>query len=138
MKDVIDLVARIFLAAIFMFESYDSLVNFQKTKETMTIYGVTWKQDFLLGTTIFLLTLGALLLLIGYYANVGAILLLLYLIPFTLIVYSFWDDPKDIQHIQSVMFMKNFAIIGGLLLVLIHGSGKYSVKRLVHVLRLPK
>lgn len=138
MKDVIDLVARIFLAAIFMFESYDSLVHFQKTKETMTIYGVTWKQDFLLGATIFLLTLGALLLLIGYYANIGAILLLLYIIPVTLIVYSFWNDPKEVQHVQSIMFMKNIAIIGGLLLVLIHGAGKYSVKRLVHVLRLPK
>lgn len=138
MKDVIDLVARIFLAAIFMFEAYDSLVHFKKTKETMTIYGVTWKQDFLLAATIFLLILGALLLLIGYYANIGSILLLLYIVPVTLIVYSFWDDPKDIQHIQSVMFMKNFAIIGGLLLVLIHGAGKYSVKRLVHVLKLPK
>lgn len=138
MKHIVDLLARIFLSAIFLFEVYDSIIFYGKTKNTMTAYGITWNQDFLLITVITLLILGALLVLIGYYANLGAILLLCYLIPVTLIVYSFWDDPKEVQRIQSIMFMKNIAIIGGLLMLMLHGAGKYSVKRLIHKLRLPK
>ena len=138
MKDIFDVVARFCLAAIFIFEAYDSMAYFKKTKETMTAYGITWNQDLLLSITIGLLVLGAILLLLGYYANFGAILLLLYIIPVTFIVYSFWNDPQEVRRIQSIMFMKNIAIIGGLILLLIYGAGKYSVKRFIHVLRLPK
>lgn len=138
MKDIFDLIARFCLSAIFIFEAYDSMAFFRKTKETMSAYGITWNQDLLLSITIGLLVFGAILLLIGYYANFGAILLLIYLIPVTFIVYSFWNDPEEVRRIQSIMFMKNIAIIGGLILLLIHGAGKYSVKRFLHVLRLPK
>jgi len=138
MKHIFDLLARMMLATIFIFEAYDSISFYQKTKNTMSAYGITWNQDFLLITVISLLVIGAILVLIGYYANLGAFLLLLYLVPITLIVYSFWNDPKDVQHIQSIMFMKNIAIMGGLLLLMVNGAGKYSVKRLIHVLRLPK
>lgn len=138
MKHILDLIARILLSTMFIFEVYDSISFYAKTKNTMTAYGITWNQDFLLMTVITLLTIGATLVVIGYYANLGAVLLLCYMIPITFIVYSFWNDPKDVQRIQSLMFMKNIAIIGGLLLLMVNGAGKYSVKRLVHVLRLPK
>lgn len=138
MKDIFDLVARFCLSAIFIFEAYDTIKFFEKNKNTMTAYGLEWRQDFILGLVVFLLVLGAILILIGYYANLGAILILCYMIPITFIVYSFWNDPKDVQRIQSIMFMKNIAIIGGLILLMVHGAGKYSVKRLIHVLRLPK
>ncbi len=138
MKHFFDLLARMMLATIFIFEAYDSISFYAKTKNTMTAYGLTWNQDFLLITVISLLILGALLVLLGYYANLGAVLLLCYMVPITLIVYSFWNDPQEVKHIQSIMFMKNIAIIGGLLLLMVNGAGKWSVKRLIHVLRLPK
>ena len=138
MKNVLDLIARIFLSTIFIFEAYDSIKFFGKTKSTMSAYGIEWNQDLLLTTVIILLIFGAILVLIGYYANFGAVLLLCYLIPITFIVYSFWNDPQEVQRIQSIMFMKNIAIVGGLLLLIVNGTGKYSVKRLIHVLRLPK
>lgn len=138
MKHLFDLVARIFLSAIFVFEAYDSIHYFSKTKEVMTTYGLTWNQDVLIIAVICFLLIGAFLLLIGYHANVGAFMLLCYLVPVTFIVYSFWNDPAESQRFHSIMFMKNIAIIGGLLLLIIHGAGKYSVKRLIHVLRLPK
>lgn len=138
MKDVLDLLARFCLSAIFIFEAYDSISFFGKTKKTMSAYGIEWNQDFLLSCVIAVLVIGAILILIGYYANIGAFLVLLYMVPITFIVYSFWNDPADVQRIQSIMFMKNVAIIGGLLLLIVNGTGKYSVKRLIHVLRLPK
>jgi putative oxidoreductase len=138
MKDVADLIGRVFLSMIFFFEAYDSIAFFKQTKNTMTTYGLTWNQDLLLYGVIVFLVLGATLVLIGYYANLGAILILVYWIPITFIVFSFWNDPVEVRRIQSIMFMKNIAIVGGLLILIVNGSGKYSVKRLIYTLKLPK
>ena len=130
MKDTTDLIARIFISLIFLFEAYDSIKFFKSTKETMTQYGITWQQDMLLGVAIFLLISGGILVLIGYRSGFGASLLLLYWIPVTFIVHSWWNDPIETQRGESIEFMKNIAIIGGLLLIVINGSGRFSIRKL--------
>jgi uncharacterized membrane protein YphA (DoxX/SURF4 family) len=138
MKDVADLLARIFISLIFFYEAFDSIIFFKNTKETMTAYGVTWQQDLLLSGVIFLLIVGSLLVLIGYYSRVGSWMILLYWIPFTMIVYSFWNDPLEIRRLHSLYFMRNMGVAAALLLIIVNGSGKYSIRRMLHVLRLPK
>jgi putative oxidoreductase len=130
MKDVTDLIARMLISFIFLFEAYDSIKFFKTTKIQMTEYGITWQQDFLLMSAIFLLILGGLLVLVGYRSKLGAVLLLIYWIPVTFIVHSWWNDPIDVQRAESFAFMKNIAIIGGLLMVFVNGSGRYSIRRL--------
>ncbi|MEN0002949.1 MAG: DoxX family protein [Bacteroidota bacterium] len=137
MKDIIDLIARVLLAFIFLFEAYDSTVYFKSTKLLMTQYGITWKQDLLLTATIAFLLVGGTLILIGYRSKLGAVLILVYWIPVTFIVHSFWNDPPEEQRWQSILFMKNLAITGGLLMVLVNGSGRYSVRRLFATFKVP-
>ncbi len=137
MKDIADLIGRVFLAFMFLFEAYDSIGHFKETKELMTSYGVLWRQDLLLSGTIFLLILGGTLVLIGYRSSFGALLLMLYWVPATFIVHSFWNDPAELVREESIQFMKNLALTGGLLIVLAHGSGKYSIKRLFATSRVP-
>lgn len=138
MKDIYDLMGRIFLSLIFLYEILDSIFFFQHTIETMENYGITWYPKFILIVALIFLVLGTTMVLIGYYANYGAFLLLLYWLPFTLIVYSFWNDPPETQRIIAVYFMRNIAVGGGLLLLMANSAGKYSVRRLIHTLRLPK
>jgi putative oxidoreductase len=138
MKDIADLLARILLAFVFIYEAIDGLLFFDKTKATLSAYGITWNQDFLLWSIIFILFVGSFLVLIGYYANVGAIMILLYWVPFTLIVYSFWNDPVEYKRLHALYFMRNLAMCGGLLLLITNGAGKYSVRRLIYILRLPQ
>lgn len=137
-KDTADLIGRILIAFIFFHEAINSIFTFEQTKLTMTEYGITWYQDILLVGVITILIFGALQVLIGYGANLGALLLLLYWIPFTFIVYSFWNDSDDIRRLHALYFSRNMAIAGGLLILFANGSGNYSVKRLIHVMRLPK
>jgi putative oxidoreductase len=137
MKNTLDLFARIFIAILFYYEALDSFWFFEKTKETMSIYGLTWRQDLLLSLTIIALIVGATLVLIGYYSKFGAFLLLLYLLPTTFIIFSFWNDPVDVRRIQMINFMRNLAIIGGLLLLIVNKPGSYSVKSLIYTMRLP-
>lgn len=138
MKDIFELMGRIFIAFVFIYEALDALVFFEKTKSTMTAYGVSWHQDVVLISLITILILGGFLVLIGYYASFGSVLLLLYWLPYTLIVYSFWDDPVELKRLHALYFMRNLALCGGLMLLLANGAGKYSIKRLLFIMKLPK
>lgn len=137
MKNTIDLIGRIFISFIFLFEAYDSIKYFAETKATMTEYGILQHQDLLLTGSIGMLIMGGLLVLIGYRSSLGAVLLLLYWIPVTFIAHSFWNDLPPVQRLESIQFMKNLAIMGGLLIVLVNGSGRYSVRRLFATARVP-
>jgi putative oxidoreductase len=137
MKDVGDLLGRIFLSFIFLYEAYDSVFYMQPTKTTMTEYGITWQQDLLFIGAVTLLILGGLMILSGYRASLGAFMLLLYWVPVTFIVHSFWNDPPEVERMQAILFMKNIAITGGLLMVWVNGAGRYSIKRLFATFRVP-
>ena len=130
MKDIIDLIGRVFLSFIFLFEAYDSLVFYKATKAQMINYGITWQTDTLLYVAIFILISGGILVLLGYRSSFGATLLLLYWIPVTFVLFSWWNDPIEFRRDASIQFMKNLSIAGGLLVVVVNGSGKYSVRRL--------
>jgi putative oxidoreductase len=129
MKDIFDLLGRILLSFIFLFEAYDYIAYAKQNKLAMTGYGVTWNQDLLLYGAIVLLVLGGIMLLSGYRMRTGAIFLLMYWVPMTFVVHSFWNDPPESYRLESILFMKNVAIMGGLLIAATHTSGRYAIKR---------
>ncbi len=132
MKDIFDLLGRILLSFIFLFEAYEYFAFEQLSLQAMTIYGLTYKQEFFLYGAILLLLFGGLMILLGYRMRLGAILLLLYWVPVTFIVHDFWTQPGGTEEfrVQSMLFVKNLAIMGGLLLAATHVSGKYRLRRL--------
>ena len=137
MNQVFDLIGRILISLIFFYEGIDSMLFAEKTKMTMAEYGIFWKPDLLLYGSIAFIMIGALMLLIGYRIRFGVWLLLLYWIPVTFIVYSFWNDPQESRRIHAIFFMKNIAIAGGLLMIAAHGGGRYSIQRLFRVSKIP-
>ena len=70
---------------------------------------------------------GALSILLGYRARLGAWLLAIFLIGVTP-MHKFWGitDPM-MQQMQMVMFMKNLAMLGSALLITQFGSGPWSL-----------
>lgn len=102
----------------------------------MTDHGLTWNQDMLLCCAIFLLAMGGVMVLLGYRSTLGAIMLLMYWVPVTFIVHDFWNCTGNAAlREQSILFMKNIAITGGLLMLVGKGSGRYSMKRLLATTR---
>lgn len=131
MKNFLDLSGRVLLSFIFLFEAYDALKYVGHTKSLMTSYGIVWRQDMLLYGAVAFLILGGLMVLTGYRARLGAFLLLLYWLPVTFIVHAFWTHPAgDLQRSESIHFMKNIAIAGGLLMVMANGTGAWAVRRI--------
>jgi putative oxidoreductase len=70
---------------------------------------------------------GAVMLFLGYRARFAAIALFVFLIPTTLLFHNFWAAHGVEQQMQMVNFLKNLAIMGGLLLVAGQGSGPISI-----------
>ncbi len=53
----------------------------------------------------------------GFYPAICAVGLIAFLIPATLIAHAFWSAPAPLHQMQLINFLKNVAIVGGLLLV---------------------
>ena len=132
MKDLFDLLGRLLLAFYFLFEAYDYFAYEQLNKSAMIIYGLDFYQDLFLYGAIFLLVLGGATIALGYRMRLGAVLILLYWIPLTFIVHDFWTEPagSDAYRLQSLFFIKNLAIMGGLLIAATHTSGRYRLRRI--------
>ncbi len=70
--------------------------------------------------------LGGVLVFLGIWVRFGALLLLIFLIPATLIFHHFWQLQEPERQMQMINFMKNVSIFGGLLIVLAFGKGRKS------------
>jgi putative oxidoreductase len=137
-KKVADLAGRLIIGLFFFFEAVDSIVYFKDMKQTLSAYGVDWAQEFLIVSSIILLVLGSVMVIIGYYASVGAAMLFVYWFVFTLTVYPFWMEDVGDKTLSIKYFSRNMALCGGLLILIANGATGWSVKRILHTLRLPK
>lgn len=70
---------------------------------------------------------GGFALLVGFKGRWAGALLFCYLVPVTLVFHNFWALTGPEAQVQLVNFLKNMAILGGLLTTAIYGSGAVSV-----------
>lgn len=114
---------RVLLSAIFILAGVSKLGSgYEGTQAYMNSMGVTGE---LLPLVIATEILAGLALFIGFKTRIAALLLA----GFTLIAALFFHfDFAD--SMQSILFMKNLAIAGGLLTLVAHGSDAFSVDSL--------
>ena len=117
---------RLLLALIFILSAVGKLNDWQGTAKMMADRGLP-AVDVLLSTAVGLELVGGLLVVLGLYARWGAIALLMFIVPVTLIMHNFWAAAEAERMMQFIGFMKNVSIIGGLLLVLSLGAGPWSI-----------
>ena len=71
---------------------------------------------------------GSLSVMLGFHARVGALFLIIFLVPVTFLMHHFWNvaDPAMAQ-MQMIHFFKNISMIGGATLVAFYGAGPVSL-----------
>ncbi len=72
--------------------------------------------------------LGAISIIIGYKAKIGAWLIVIFLVPVTFMMHKFWTVSDQMASMmQMVMFTKNISMLGGALIIAYFGSGPLSI-----------
>ena len=117
-SDLFALTGRVFLATIFLASAFGKITNFQGTTDYMAAHGMP-VAGLLCLCAIVLEVLGGLSLVLGYFTRWGAVALLVFMVPATLI---FHVSPD-----QRIQFLKNLAIMGGLLQIAAFGPGNISL-----------
>ena len=112
-------IGRVLLALMFVLAGVNKISGYAGTQGYMDSMGVPGA---LLPLVILLEIGGGLLLVLGWHTRITAFLLAGFTILATLIFHSNLGDQT-----QMLFFLKNLAIAGGLMMVVSHGAGAYSI-----------
>jgi len=121
LKNSVELLGRVMLAAIFLIAGYGKITGYGVTAGYMASQGVPGA---LLPLVIATEVLGGLAILLGYQTRIVAFLLA----GFTLLAALIFHHDFANQT-QSIMFLKNVAMAGGFLLLVVNGAGAWSLDR---------
>ncbi|MBA2545088.1 MAG: DoxX family protein [Deltaproteobacteria bacterium] len=120
------LIARVLIAAIFLVSGFAKLSDPAGAIGHMQSVGIP-APHVLVYIAAYAEIFGAVALLFGFLARIGAFGLTVFMVITTVLFHAFWNYQGQEQIQQSVQFMKNLAIIGGLVLLFAVGPGRYSI-----------
>lgn len=110
---------RVFISLIFVMSGLSKMSNYANTAGWMDAMGVPGD---LLPFVIALEVLGGLAIIIGWQTRVVSFLLAGFCVLSAVIFHNNFDDQNEMIH-----FMKNMAMAGGFLFLLVHGAGSISL-----------
>ena len=122
------LIGRILIAFIFIFAGYGKITGFEGTVGYIASKSVPLPQLATIGAIIVELG-GGLMLVAGWKARWAAAALAVFTLLAALIFHNFWAVPADQVQNTMIHFMKNISMLGGLIFVIVHGSGSLSVDK---------
>ena len=118
--------ARFFLVVIFLGSGVNKITNTPGTIEAMTGVGIPAPGLLVYGAIAFLLV-GGLSVLLGAWTRIGTALLMIFLAMATYYFHDFWNAAEDAKQMQTIAFLKNLALLGGLLFLFANGPGPVSI-----------
>jgi putative oxidoreductase len=120
------LTGRLLIAFIFIFAGFGKVTGFEGTIGYIASKGLPL--PFLAAVAAIIVELGGgIMLVLGWKARWAAAALFVFTAMTALFFHNFWALTPDQAQNQMIHFMKNLAIMGGLLFVMVHDSGPLSV-----------
>ena len=116
---VIEVWGRIFLSTLFLIEGINKILNYEGTIQYMESFGVP---EYLAMPAIIIEILFPLLLIIGYKTKIASLVIAIFTIIVATIFHTNFDD-----HMQFITFFKDTAIAGGFMIIMVNGSGRFSL-----------
>ena len=119
------LVARILLAFMFVLSGFGKLGGLEGTAGYIASVGLPSPTLLALGAGVLEVVAGV-ALIIGFQARWAALALAVFTLVATFLFHAYWAVPAEQQFMQQLMFQKNLAVVGGLLVVYTFGAGVLS------------
>ena len=119
MTNIVDLVGRILISALFFLNGIFKINNYDGTIDWMESFGMP---GILLIPAIILEIVGPVLIIIGYKTKLAAGLLSLFCIVTAVIFHNDFANQM-----QFTSFLKNIALAGGFLIIFVNGAKGFSL-----------
>ena len=121
MVKIFDLTGRVFISGVFLLSGFSKIGNYDGTVGWMESFGLP---GFLLIPAIILEILAPILIIIGYQTRIAAGALSLFCIATAIIFHTDFSDQM-----QFIAFMKNLALAGGFLFLVVNGAKGYCLDK---------
>lgn len=126
LQNPLSLFGRLLLALLFIPAGISKISGFEGTVGYIASVGLPLPALAAIGTIA--LEIGAgLMLAVGWKARWAALALAGFTLLATILFHNFWAMPADKAFVQQLMFFKNIAVVGGLLVVAAFGAGRLSL-----------
>ena len=119
MTNLIDLIGRILISALFLISAYNKIFSFDGSMSWMEGFGVP---GFLLYPAIALEIILPLCIIIGYQTRIAAGLLAIFCLATAFIFHLDFIDPM-----QKISFLKNIGLAGGFLFIVANGTKDWAI-----------
>jgi uncharacterized membrane protein YphA (DoxX/SURF4 family) len=118
MQSTIFLIGRLLLGGYFIFGAFNHFKMLGMMSSYAQSKGVPSPKAAVAFSGVLLLV-GGLTILLGIYPTVGAVALVLFLVPVTFIMHAFWKvQDAQLKMGEMVNFTKNLALLGAVLMLL--------------------
>jgi len=112
-------IGRLLISFIFLMSGLNKIGNYSNTSGWMETMGVS---SSLLPLVIIIEILAAIAIIVGWKTKIAAFLLASFCILSGLIFHTDFSNQ-----VEMIMLMKNFAIAGGFLILVVNGPGNFSL-----------
>ena len=121
MANVLDLVGRIFISALFLISAFNKIFNLDGSIGWMEGYGVP---GFLIYPAIAVEIILPVLVIVGYQARIAAGVLAVFCLMTAFLFHFDFADQS-----QLVSFLKNIGLAGGFLFIVANGTKDWAVDK---------
>ena len=121
MANVLDLIGRIFISALFLISAYNKIFNLEGSMGWMESFGVP---SFLIFPAIAIEIILPVFVIVGYRARLAAGILAIFCLMTAFLFHLNFSDQS-----QLVSFLKNIGLAGGFLLIVANGTKDWAVDK---------
>ncbi len=121
MIKIFDLTGRVLISGVFLLSGFNKIRNYDGAVGWMESFGLP---GFLLVPAIILEIVAPILIIIGYQTRIAAGALSLFCLATAIIFHTDFSDQM-----QFIAFMKNLALAGGFLFLVVNGAKGYCLDK---------
>ena len=121
MANIIDLIGRIFISALFLISAFNKIFNLEGSMSWMEGFGIP---GFLIFPAIAVEVILPVLVIVGYQARIAAGILAVFCLMTAFIFHFDFSNQS-----QLISFLKNIGLAGGFMFIVANGTKDWAVDR---------
>ena len=125
-QNSLNLIGRLLFVALFLPAGIGKLTGFAGTVGYISSVGLPLPA---LGAALALVVEigGSAALLLGYQTRIAALVLAVFTLLASVFFHAYWSAPEAQAFVTQLLFFKNIAVVGGLLVLAAQGAGGFSL-----------